>query len=57
VIPKDEAGRNRHKLFQRLTSNKGYPNLKQFLGSIVTMMKFSSDWQDFMNKLLDKIHP
>jgi len=56
VTPKDSTGRYKHQLFRRLTTNKGYPSLKQLLGSIVTMMKLSSNWQDFMDKL-NKIHP
>lgn len=56
LTPKDDIGRNKHKLFQRLTTNRGYPNLKQLLGSLVTMMKLSNNWDDFMAKL-NKIHP
>jgi hypothetical protein len=43
-------------LFQRLTSNVGYPKLREHLGSIVTAMKLSSQWHDFMEKL-DQLHP
>ena len=32
-------------LFQRLTTNRGYPQLREHLGSIVTMMKMSPDWK------------
>ncbi len=56
VTPKNEAGRPKHKFFQRLTSNMGYPKLRERLGSIVTMMKLSADWHDFMEKL-DRLHP
>jgi hypothetical protein len=56
VTPKLESGRHKDKLFQRLTSNKGYPKLREHLGSVVTMMKLSSDWPDFMAKL-DYLHP
>lgn len=51
-----EAGRSRDKLFQRLTSNIGYPKLREHLGSIVTMMKLSDGWHDFMAKI-DRLHP
>jgi hypothetical protein len=51
-----EAGRSRDKLFQRLTSNVGYPKLREHLGSIVTMMKLSDGWHDFMSKV-DRLHP
>lgn len=53
---KDEAGRPKHKLFQRLTQNQGYPKLREHLGSVVTIMKLSADWEDFYTKL-DTIHP
>jgi hypothetical protein len=56
VQRKNEAGRPKDKLFQRLTSNIGYPKLREHLGSIVTLMKLSSDWNDFKVKL-DQIHP
>ncbi len=56
LTPKDEKGRRKHKYFQRLTSNIGYPKLREHLGSVVTIMKLSRDWQDFTIKL-DQLHP
>jgi hypothetical protein len=56
VQMRDEAGHPRHKLFQRLTSNIGYPKLREHLGSVVTIMKLSDNWSDFMEKL-DTLHP
>ena len=56
VTPRDDSGRLKHKLFQRLTSNIGYPKLREHLGSVVTIMKLSEEWPDFMEKL-DRIHP
>lgn len=56
ATPKDDKGRRKHKYFQRLTSNIGYPKLREHLGSVVTLMKISADWDDFMVKL-DQIHP
>jgi hypothetical protein len=56
VTVRTDSGRPRHKLFQRLTSNVGYPKLREHLGSIVTIMKLSDDWPDFKNKL-DRLHP
>jgi hypothetical protein len=56
VTPKDdETGRYRHKFFQRLTANTGYPKLREHLGSVVTIMKLSRDWADFKEKL-DRLH-
>lgn len=56
VNPKRESGRRKHKYFQWLTSNIGYPKLREHLGSVVTMMKLSADWHDFQAKL-DRLHP
>lgn len=56
VTPRNESGRPKHKLFQHLTSNVGYPKLREHLGSVVTLMKLSDDWDDFNGKL-DQIHP
>jgi hypothetical protein len=53
---KAEAGRSRDKLFQRLTTNIGYPKLREHLGSVVTMMKLSKNWHEFM-ETLDRLHP
>ena len=56
VTPRNDSGRLKHKLFQRLTSNVGYPKLREHLGSVVAIMKLSEDWHDFMQKL-DRLHP
>jgi len=56
VNPKQESGRRKHKYFQWLTNNVGYPKLREHLGSVVTIMKLSTDWHDFRAKL-DRLHP
>ncbi len=56
VQRRDDLGRPKDKLFQRLTRNTGYPKLREHLGSVVTLMKLSKDWKDFDRKL-DQIHP
>lgn len=56
VQRRTDDGRPKDKLFQRLTTNKGYPQLREHLGSVVTLMKLSADWDDFMAKL-DQMHP
>jgi hypothetical protein len=53
---KGATGRGKHKLFQRLTQNVGYPKLREHLGSVTTLMKLSKDWDDFKGKL-DQVHP
>jgi Phosphotransferase enzyme family len=49
-------GRRKHRHFQRLTSNIGYPKLREHLGAVVATMKLSTDWHDFRAKL-DKNYP
>jgi hypothetical protein len=56
VTPKNDAGRPKHKFFQHLTTNLGYPKLREHLGSVVAIMKLSDTWDDFVRKL-DRLHP
>jgi len=57
VTPKDETtGRRKHKLFQRLTNNVGYPKLKEHLGAVVAFMQVSDDYHQFLDRL-DKHRP
>ncbi len=43
-------------LHRRLTEEVGHPRLKEHLASVVTMMKLSTNYQDFLEKL-NRIHP
>lgn len=54
--PKSKNGNNTAKLFQSLTNETGYPKLKEHLGSVITLMKLSKDYNEFTKKL-DFIHP
>lgn len=56
VTPRDDNERPKHRYFQRLTSNVGYPKLREHLGSVVTIMKLSDEWKEFMDRI-DRIHP
>jgi hypothetical protein len=56
VNPKDEVGRRKHRHFQWLTNNRGYPKLREHLGAVVATMRLSADWHDFLAKL-DKYYP
>lgn len=56
LTPRSNSGRRKHKYFQHLTANVGYPKLREHLGSVVTLMKLSNDWPDFVRKL-DRFHP
>lgn len=44
------------KLHQHLTDNAGYPKLVSHLGSVVTLMKMSNSWDEFIS-LLNRFHP
>jgi hypothetical protein len=56
VQERGQTGRPKHKLYQRLTSNTGYPKLREHLGSVVTLMKLSDNWDEFKANL-DRMHP
>jgi hypothetical protein len=56
ITPKHESGRRKNKYFQWLTTHVGYPKLREHLGSVIAIMKLSTDWHDFKAKL-DRIHP
>jgi hypothetical protein len=43
-------------LHRRLTEEVGHPRLKEHLASVVTIMKLSGDYPDFIEKL-NRIHP
>ena len=50
---KDEKKAHLHR---RLTQEVGHPKLREHLASVVTAMKLSNDYPDFINKL-NRIHP
>jgi hypothetical protein len=56
VTPRNEDGRPTARYFQSLTSNIGYPKLKEHLGAVVALMKISKDWESFLN-LLNEHYP
>jgi len=56
ICPRNEKGQLKHRYFQQLTANTGYLKFTQHLASVVSIMKLSDDYNDFMQKL-DKIHP
>ena len=56
VTPRGTTGRRKHRYFQHLTTYVGYPELREHLASVVTIMELSDDWPDFMRKL-DRLHP
>lgn len=56
TVPKTRSGNRKHKFFQKLTPDLGHPKLREYLSSVVTIMKLSDNYQDFKRKL-DKVHP
>ena len=55
VIPRKPDGRLKHHLHRRLTEDLGHPKLREHLASVITIMKLSGGYDDFMQKL-DSIH-
>lgn len=56
VTPRDEKGRHAYQLHRHLTEDSGHPKLREHLASVVTLMKISDNWDEFM-KHLDRAHP
>lgn len=51
LTPRGDKGKLKHKLFQRLTDDVGHPKLREHLTGVVMLMKYSPDWQTFMDRL------
>jgi hypothetical protein len=56
VTPRNDDGRPTAKYFQSLTSNIGYPKLREHIGKVIAMMQLSEDWADFKLKI-DRLLP
>jgi hypothetical protein len=56
LTPRDDKGRLKHRLFQRLTEDVGHPQLREHLAVVVALMKLSRDWSGFVSKL-DRVAP
>jgi hypothetical protein len=56
VTPRREDGRLKHPFTRRLTEDIGHPKLREHLASVVTIMKLSNEYDDFMLKM-GRIHP
>jgi len=56
VTPRNDEGRPTAKYFQSLTTNLGYPKLKEHLGAVIALMRISKSWGQFMN-LLNEHYP
>ncbi|MGD0625062.1 MAG: P63C domain-containing protein [Thermodesulfobacteriota bacterium] len=56
LAERDEKGRPKHKLFQRLTEGIGHPRLREHLSAVLAVMKISGNWREF-KRLLQKALP
>ena len=56
IAERDENGRLKHKLFQRLSESDGHPKLREHLSAAIALMKASDDWKGF-KRLLDRALP
>lgn len=56
TTPKTPKGRLKEHLHRRLTPDLGHPKLREYMASVVTVMRLSKDYDDFLIKL-DGIHP
>lgn len=56
ATPKDAKGRLKQQLHRRLTEDIGHPRLREHLSAVITLMKISNDYAQFLS-LLDKTHP
>jgi hypothetical protein len=54
--PKTESGRRKHKHFQWLTEDVGDPRLREHLASVITLMRATTGWDQFL-RLLDRALP
>jgi len=56
LTPRDIKGRHKHQFHRRLTPDVGHPKLREHLASIITLMKISKTYSQFL-KMLDTVHP
>jgi len=49
--PRDEKGRLKTRLFQRLTEDVGHPRLREHLAAVIALMKASTSWEQFKRSL------
>lgn len=56
LVGRDESGRLKHKMFQRLTDEIGDPKLREHLASVVALMKAADDWLQFI-VMIDRALP
>lgn len=56
LTPRNEKGRLKHKLFQRLTDEIGHPKLREHIQILIAIMKGHNNWDSFIH-MLDRSLP
>lgn len=56
MTPKRQDGSLKHHLHRRLSADTGHPKLREHLASVISLMKISDEYDDFM-RFLDRAHP
>lgn len=56
ATPKLPSGKRKHHMHRKLTPDMGHPKLREHLASVTTIMRLSSDYEDFKAKM-DRLHP
>jgi len=51
LTPRDDRGRLKHKLFQRLTEDVGHPKLREHLATVIGLMRAFDTWEEFYARL------
>jgi len=51
ITPRNDDGRPKAKYFQSLTTNAGYPKLREHIGKVLMLMQLSKNYNDFKHKL------
>ncbi|MGH7015351.1 MAG: P63C domain-containing protein [Stellaceae bacterium] len=56
ATPRDDQGRHKQHLFRRLSADLGHPRLREHLAAVITTMKLSDSYDDFLQKL-ERVRP
>lgn len=51
IAARNDKGKLKHKLFQRLTDEVGHPKVREHLAAVIMLMKYSPSWSVFMERL------
>jgi hypothetical protein len=51
LTPRDEKGRLKNKLHQRLTEDVGHPKLREHLTAAIMLARYASSWDVFMERM------